>query len=136
MKFENKMVTAGACSHVPKFTGVIGGSFGAGNDAMCGRACGHASCVWMWPNARLSVTGGEQAEWVLTTIRRDGIEARGGEWSADEEEAFKAPVRGQYERQGHPFYASARLREDDIIDPVDTRRARELAISAWSYAPI
>jgi 3-methylcrotonyl-CoA carboxylase beta subunit len=130
-----KMVTAVACSHVPKFTVVIGGSFGAGTSAMCGRAYG-ARFLWMWPNARISVMGGEQAASVLATVKRDGIEARGGEWSADEEEAFKAPIRDQYERQGHPYYASARLWDDGIIDPVDTRRVLGLAISASLNAPI
>jgi 3-methylcrotonyl-CoA carboxylase beta subunit len=130
-----KMVTAVACSHVPKFTVVIGGSFGAGNYAMCGRAYG-ARFLWMWPNARISVMGGEQAASVLATVRRDGIEARGGKWSAGEEEAFKAPLREQYERQGHPYYASARLWDDGIIDPADTRRVLALAISASMNAPI
>jgi 3-methylcrotonyl-CoA carboxylase beta subunit len=130
-----KMVTAVACSHVPKFTVVIGGSFGAGNYAMCGRAYG-ARFLWMWPNARISVMGGEQAASVLATVKRDGIEGRGGEWTAAEEEAFKAPLREQYERQGHPYYASARLWDDGIIDPVDTRRVLGLAISASMNAPI
>ena len=130
-----KMVTAVACSHVPKFTVVIGGSFGAGNYAMCGRAYG-ARFLWMWPNARISVMGGEQAASVLATVRRDGIEAKGGTWSADEEEAFKAPIREQYERQGNPYYASARLWDDGIIDPADTRRVLGLAISASMNAPI
>ncbi len=142
-KYENagiakdgaKMVTAVACSHVPKFTVVIGGSFGAGNYAMCGRAYG-GRFLWMWPNARISVMGGEQAASVLATVRRDGIEAGGGAWSADDEEAFKAPIRDQYERQGHPFYASARLWDDGIIDPADTRRVLGLAISASANAPI
>src|SRR5699024_5582258 len=130
-----KMVTAVACSHVPKFTVVIGGSFGAGNYAMCGRAYG-ARFLWMWPNARISVMGGEQAASVLATVKRDGIEKRGGEWSTDEEEAFKKPLREQYERQGHPYYASARLWDDGIIDPADTRRVLGLAISASMNAPI
>ncbi|GAA0242634.1 carboxyl transferase domain-containing protein [Rhodanobacter caeni] len=130
-----KMVTAVACSHVPKFTVVIGGSFGAGNYAMCGRAFG-ARFLWMWPNARISVMGGEQAASVLATVKRDGIEAKGGEWSADEEETFKAPLREQYERQGHPYYASARLWDDGVIDPADTRRVLGLAISASLNAPI
>ncbi|GFZ96307.1 methylcrotonoyl-CoA carboxylase [Dyella caseinilytica] len=142
-KYENagiakdgaKMVTAVACSHVPKFTVVIGGSFGAGNYAMCGRAYG-ARFLWMWPNARISVMGGEQAASVLATVKRDGIEAAGKSWSADEEEAFKAPIREQYERQGHPYYASARLWDDGIIDPADTRRVLGLAISASLNAPI
>ena len=130
-----KMVTAVACSHVPKFTVVIGGSFGAGNYAMCGRAYG-ARFLWMWPNARISVMGGEQAASVLATVKRDGIEASGKTWSAEEEEAFKAPIRDQYESQGHPYYASARLWDDGIIDPVDTRRVLGLAISASLNAPI
>ncbi len=130
-----KMVTAVACSHVPKFTVVIGGSFGAGNYAMCGRAYG-GRFLWMWPNARISVMGGEQAASVLATVKRDGIEARGGEWSQDEEETFKAPIREQYERQGSPYYSSARLWDDGIIDPVDTRRVLGLAISASMNAPI
>ncbi|MEW9623834.1 carboxyl transferase domain-containing protein [Rhodanobacter geophilus] len=130
-----KMVTAVACSHVPKFTVVIGGSFGAGNYAMCGRAYG-ARFLWMWPNARISVMGGEQAASVLATVKRDGIEAAGKSWSAEEEDAFKAPIREQYERQGHPYYASARLWDDGIIDPADTRRVLGLAISASMNAPI
>jgi len=142
-KYENagiakdgaKMVTAVACSHVPKFTVVIGGSFGAGNYAMCGRAYG-ARFLWMWPNSRISVMGGEQASSVLATVRRDGIEASGKSWSAEDEEAFKAPIRDQYERQGHPYYASARLWDDGIIDPADTRRVLGLAISASLNAPI
>ncbi|KAF1697650.1 carboxyl transferase domain-containing protein [Pseudoxanthomonas koreensis] len=142
-KYENagiardgaKMVTAVACSSVPKFTVVIGGSFGAGNYAMCGRAYG-ARFLWMWPNARISVMGGEQAASVLATVRRDGIEAGGGQWSAEEEEAFKAPVREQYEHQGSPWYATARLWDDGIIDPADTRRVLGLALSASLNAPI
>jgi len=130
-----KMVTAVACSHVPKFTVLIGGSFGAGNYAMCGRAYG-ARFLWAWPNARISVMGGEQAASVLATVKRDGIEMKGGEWSAAEEDAFKAPIRDQYERQGHPFYASSRLWDDGVIDPVDTRRVLALAISASLNAPI
>lgn len=142
-KYENagiakdgaKMVTAVACSSVPKFTVVIGGSFGAGNYAMCGRAYG-ARFLWMWPNARISVMGGEQAASVLATVKRDGIEASGKDWSAEEEEAFKAPIREQYESQGSPWYATARLWDDGIIDPADTRRVLGLAISASLNAPI
>ena len=142
-KYENagiakdgaKMVTAVACASVPKFTVVIGGSFGAGNYAMCGRSYG-ARFLWMWPNARISVMGGEQASSVLATVKRDGIEAAGKTWSAEEEEAFKAPIRDQYERQGHPYYASARLWDDGIIDPADTRRVLGLALSAAMNAPI
>ena len=142
-KYENagiakdgaKMVTAVACSHVPKFTVVIGGSFGAGNYAMCGRAYG-GRFLWTWPNARISVMGGEQAASVLATVRRDGMEAEGKAWTAADEEAFKAPIRDQYERQGHPYYASARLWDDGIIDPADTRRVLGLALSAAMNAPI
>jgi 3-methylcrotonyl-CoA carboxylase beta subunit len=142
-KYENagiakdgaKMVTAVACSSVPKFTVVIGGSFGAGNYAMCGRAYG-GRFLWMWPNARISVMGGEQAASVLATVKRDGIEVRGDAWSADEEDAFKAPIREQYEHQGNPYYASARLWDDGIIDPADTRRVLGLGLSAALNAPI
>ncbi|TWI11968.1 3-methylcrotonyl-CoA carboxylase beta subunit [Lysobacter ruishenii] len=130
-----KMVTAVACSHVPKFTVVIGGSFGAGNYAMCGRAYG-ARFLWMWPNARISVMGGEQAASVLATVRRDGIEATGKVWTPEEEEAFKAPIREQYETQGNPYYATARLWDDGIIDPADTRRVLGLGLSASLNAPI
>ena len=130
-----KMVTAVACAAVPKFTVIIGGSFGAGNYGMCGRAYS-PRLLWMWPNARISVMGGEQAASVLATVRRDGIESRGGSWSADEEEAFKAPLRTQYEEQGHPYFASARLWDDGVIDPVDTRRVLALGLSASLNAPI
>jgi 3-methylcrotonyl-CoA carboxylase beta subunit len=130
-----KMVTAVACAAVPKFTIIIGGSFGAGNYGMCGRAYA-PRFLWMWPNARISVMGGEQAASVLAQVRRDNLEARGETWSAEEEEAFKAPIRGQYETQGHPYYASARLWDDGIIDPAETRRVLALAISASLNAPI
>ncbi len=130
-----KMVTAVACSHVPKFTVIIGGSFGAGNYAMCGRAYG-ARFLWTWPNARISVMGGEQAASVLATVKRDGLERAGTEWSDEEEEAFKAPIREQYEHQGHPFYATARLWDDGVIDPADTRRVLGLALAASLNAPI
>ncbi len=130
-----KMVTAVACTTVPKFTVVIGGSFGAGNYAMCGRAYG-GRFLWMWPNARISVMGGEQAASVLATVKRDGIEQKGGSWSAADEEAFKAPIREQYETQGSPYYASARLWDDGIIDPIDTRRILGLALSASLNAPL
>ena len=130
-----KMVTAVACAAVPKFTVIIGGSFGAGNYGMCGRAYS-PRMLWMWPNARISVMGGDQAASVLATVKRDGIEAKGGRWSADEEEAFKAPIRKQYEDQGHPYYASARLWDDGVIDPVDTRRVLALGLSASLNAPI
>ncbi|HET7845673.1 MAG TPA: carboxyl transferase domain-containing protein, partial [Xanthomonadales bacterium] len=142
-KYENagiakdgaKMVTAVACSHVPKFTVIIGGSFGAGNYAMCGRGY-QPRFLWMWPNARISVMGGEQAASVLATVKRDGLEATGKQWSKEEEEAFKSPIRDQYERQGNPYYASARLWDDGVIDPIDTRRVLGLAISATLNAPI
>lgn len=142
-KYENegiarngaKMVTAVACAQVPKFTVIIGGSFGAGNYGMCGRAF-NPRFVWMWPNARISVMGGEQAASVLATVKRDGIEGKGGQWSAEEEEAFKAPIRNQYEHQGHPYYATARLWDDGIIDPADTRRVLALGLSAALNAPV
>ncbi len=142
-KYENegiaragaKMVTAVACAQVPKFTVIIGGSFGAGNYGMCGRAYS-PRFLWMWPNARISVMGGEQAASVLATLRRDGIESNGGQWSAEEEEAFKSPIRDQYESQGHPYYASARLWDDGVIDPADTRRVLALGLSASLNAEI
>jgi 3-methylcrotonyl-CoA carboxylase beta subunit len=130
-----KMVTAVSCANVPKFTVIIGGSFGAGNYGMCGRAY-NPRMLWMWPNARISVMGGEQAASVLATVRRDGIEAKGGAWSKQEEENFKAPIREQYETQGHPYYASARLWDDGIIDPADTRMVLALSLSAAMNAPI
>ncbi len=130
-----KLVTAVACSVVPKFTVVIGGSFGAGNYGMCGRAY-DPRFLWMWPNARISVMGGEQAASVLATVRRDGIEGRGEEWSADDEESFKAPIRDQYESQGSPYYATARLWDDGVIDPADTRRVLGMGLAAASHAPI
>jgi 3-methylcrotonyl-CoA carboxylase beta subunit len=142
-KYENegiarngaKMVTAVATAAVPKFTIIIGGSFGAGNYGMCGRAYS-PRFLWMWPNARISVMGGEQAASVLATVKRDGIEAKGGSWSAEEEDAFKTPIRQQYEVQGHPYYATARLWDDGIIDPADTRRVLALGLSAALNAPI
>ncbi len=130
-----KMVTAVACASVPKFTVIIGGSFGAGNYGMCGRAYG-PRFLWMWPNARISVMGGEQAASVLATVRRDNLEAQGKKWSASDEEAFKRPIREQYERQGHPYYASARLWDDGIIDPAETRMVLALGLSAALNAPI
>jgi 3-methylcrotonyl-CoA carboxylase beta subunit len=130
-----KMVTAVACSRVPKFTVIIGGSFGAGNYGMCGRAFG-PRFLWMWPNARISVMGGEQAASVLATVKRDGIEAKGGAWSKTEEEEFKRPILEQYEREGHPYYATARLWDDGVIAPEETRRTLALAISASLNAPI
>jgi len=142
-KYENegiakhgaKMVTAVSTVAVPKFTVIIGGSFGAGNYGMCGRAYS-PRLLWMWPNARISVMGGEQAASVLATVRRDGIEAKGGAWSADEEAAFKRPILEQFEHQAHPYYASARLWDDGVIDPADTRRVLALALSASLNAPI
>ncbi len=142
-KYENegiarngaKMVTAVATAAVPKFTVIIGGSFGAGNYGMCGRAYS-PRFLWMWPNARISVMGGEQAASVLATVRRDGIESKGGSWSAEEEAAFKAPIKEQYEVQGHPYYATARLWDDGVIDPADTRRVLALGLSAALNAPI
>ncbi|TKC81230.1 methylcrotonoyl-CoA carboxylase [Trinickia terrae] len=142
-KYENegiarngaKMVTAVATAKVPKFTVIIGGSFGAGNYGMCGRAYS-PRLMWMWPNARISVMGGEQAASVLATVKRDGIEAKGGAWSAEEEEAFKKPIRDQYEHQGHPYYASARLWDDGVIDPAQTRDVLGLGLSAAMNAPI
>ncbi|MDE2584125.1 MAG: methylcrotonoyl-CoA carboxylase [Betaproteobacteria bacterium] len=141
-KYENggiardgaKMVTAVATAKVPKFTVVIGGSFGAGNYGMCGRAYS-PRFLWMWPNARISVMGGEQASSVLATVKRDGLEAAGKSWSAEEEEEFRRPIREQYETQGHPYYASARLWDDGIIDPADTRRVLGLGLSAAMNAP-
>ncbi|MEM8800317.1 MAG: carboxyl transferase domain-containing protein, partial [Pseudomonadota bacterium] len=130
-----KLVTAVACARVPKITMIIGGSFGAGNYGMCGRAYS-PRFLWMWPNARISVMGGEQAASVLATVKRDGIEARGERWSTDEEDAFKAPIRQQYEDQGHPYYASARLWDDGVIDPKDSRRVIGLSLSAAYNAPI
>jgi 3-methylcrotonyl-CoA carboxylase beta subunit len=130
-----KLVTAVATAQVPKFTVIVGGSFGAGNYGMCGRAYSPRQ-LWMWPNARISVMGGEQAATVMATIRRDGIEAKGGAWSKDEEEAFKAPLRDQFEAEGNPYYATARLWDDGIIDPLDTRRALALGLSASLNAPV
>ncbi len=129
-----KMVTAVACSTVPKLTVVIGGSFGAGNYAMCGRAYG-GRFLWSWPNARISVMGGEQAASVLATVRRDGIEAKGGSWPEPEQKAFMDGIREQYERQGNPYYASARLWDDGVIDPCDTRRVLGLALSVVAHGP-
>ena len=130
-----KMVTAVACARVPKLTLVVGGSFGAGNYAMCGRAYG-GRFLWMWPNARISVMGGEQAATVLAQVKRDGIEARGESWSEQDETGFKTPIRDQYESQGHPYYASARLWDDGIIDPADSRRVLGLGLTAALNAPI
>ncbi|NKB62391.1 MAG: methylcrotonoyl-CoA carboxylase [Gammaproteobacteria bacterium] len=130
-----KMVTAVACAKVPKFTVVIGGSFGAGNYAMCGRAFG-ARFLWMWPNARISVMGGEQAASVLTQVKGDALEAGGQSWTEEQKAEFMAPIENQYETQGHPYYSSARLWDDGIIDPIDTRTVLGLGISAALNAPI
>ena len=142
-KYENegiarhgaKMVTAVATANVPKFTVIIGGSYGAGNYGMCGRAFS-PRFLWMWPNARICVMGGEQAAGVLATVRRDGIEGRGGDWSVAEEAAFKQPILDQFSEQSHPYYASARLWDDGVIDPADTRRVLALGLSASLNAPI
>jgi 3-methylcrotonyl-CoA carboxylase beta subunit len=142
-KYENggiakdgaKMVMAVATAQVPKITMLIGGSFGAGNYGMCGRAYS-PRFLWMWPNSRISVMGGEQAASVLATVRRDGIEGKGGSWSKDDEEAFKSPIRQQYEDQGHPYYAIARLWDDGVVDPAQTRRILGLSLSASLNAPI
>ncbi|MGB0954583.1 MAG: carboxyl transferase domain-containing protein [Panacagrimonas sp.] len=142
-KYENegiarngaKLVTAVSTVKVPKFTMIIGGSFGAGNYAMCGRAYS-PRFMWLWPNARLSVMGGEQAARVLATVKRDGIEARGGQWSVEEENAFMAPTLQQFEHQSHPYYATARIWDDGIVDPVQSRRVMGLGLSAAMNAPI
>src|SRR6202043_3186915 len=134
-KHGAKMVTAVACARVPKLTVIIGGSYGAGNYAMCGRA--HSPrFLWMWPNARISVMGGEQAAMVLSQLRRDNIEAKGGSWSIEEENEFRAPTRAQFETQGNPYYAPARLWDDGVIDPADTRLVLGLGLSAAANAPI
>ncbi|HEX9583894.1 MAG TPA: carboxyl transferase domain-containing protein, partial [Gammaproteobacteria bacterium] len=130
-----KMVTAVSCARVPKFTVIIGGSFGAGNYGMCGRAFG-PRFLWMWPNARISVMGGEQAANVLAQVRRDNLERKGGTWSAEDDEAFKKPIRDQYEHQGHPYYATARLWDDGVIDPAQTRDVLGLGLSAALNAPL
>jgi len=129
-----KMVNAVATASVPKFTVIIGGSFGAGNYAMCGRAYS-PNFMWMWPNARISVMGGEQAALVLSTVKQDGLEARGEEWSEKEKQDFEASIREQYETQGEPFYASARLWDDGIIDPLDTRIVLAHGLSAAMQHP-
>lgn len=130
-----KLVTAVACSVVPKFTVIIGGSFGAGNYGMCGRAY-DPRFLWTWPNARIGIMGGEQAASVLATVKRDGIEAGGGTWDREDEEAFKDPIRAQYAEQNSPYYATARLWDDGIIDPLDTRRVLGLGLAAAAQAPI
>ncbi|MFI6344050.1 carboxyl transferase domain-containing protein [Streptomyces sp. NPDC050560] len=134
-KHGAKMVTAVASTRVPKLTVVIGGSYGAGNYSMCGRAYS-PRFLWMWPNAKISVMGGEQAASVLATVKRDQLEARGEEWSEDAEEEFKAPVRAQYDTQGNAYYATARLWDDGVIDPLETRQVLGLALTACAHAPL
>jgi 3-methylcrotonyl-CoA carboxylase beta subunit len=130
-----KMVNAVACAQVPKFTVLIGGSFGAGNYGMCGRAYS-PRFLWMWPNSRISVMGGEQAAGVLATVTRDNKERAGQKWSAEEEAAFKKPYIEQYEKEGHPYFSSARLWDDGVINPKDTRKVLGMALSASMNAPI
>ena len=134
-KHGAKMVTAVACARVPKLTVVIGGSYGAGNYSMCGRAYS-PRFLWMWPNARISVMGGEQAASVLATVRADALDAAGTPWSGGDQEAFKAPIREQYEHQGNPYYSTARLWDDGVIDPADTRTILGLALSVVGQAPV
>jgi 3-methylcrotonyl-CoA carboxylase beta subunit len=134
-KHGAKMVTAVACARVPKFTVIIGGSFGAGNYSMCGRAYS-PRFLWMWPNARISVMGGEQAASVLATVRADQLQARGEPWTPDQETAFKDPIRAQYEDQGNPYYSTARLWDDGVIDPMDTRMVLGLGLAAAANAPL
>jgi 3-methylcrotonyl-CoA carboxylase beta subunit len=134
-KHGAKMVNAVATARVPKFTVVIGGSFGAGNYSMCGRAYS-PRFLWMWPNARISVMGGEQAASVLATVKRDQLESRGEEWSAEDEETFKDPIRRQYEDQGNPYYSTARMWDDGIIEPADTRQVLALALEAARFSPL
>ncbi|MDK1473703.1 carboxyl transferase domain-containing protein [Streptomyces sp. 549] len=134
-KHGAKMVTAVACTRVPKLTVVVGGSYGAGNYSMCGRAYS-PRFLWMWPNAKISVMGGEQAASVLATVKRDQIEGRGEQWTTQQEEEFKAPVREQYETQGSAYYATARLWDDGVIDPLQTRTVLGLALTACANAPL
>ncbi|WP_163271648.1 carboxyl transferase domain-containing protein [Chelativorans alearense] len=130
-----KLVTAVATARVPKVTAIIGGSFGAGNYGMCGRAFS-PRFLWMWPNARISVMGGEQAATVLAIVKREGIERKGGTWSEEEEAAFRAPILEKYEREGHPLYSSARLWDDGIVDPAKTREVLGLSLSAALNAEV
>ncbi|KQC35333.1 hypothetical protein UK82_27175 [Frankia sp. ACN1ag] len=129
------MVTAVACARVPKFTVVIGGSFGAGNYSMCGRAYS-PRFLWMWPNARISVMGGEQAAAVLATVRRDQVAAAGADWSDADEAAFRGPILDRYAEQGSPYYSTARLWDDGVIDPADTRMVLGLGLSVAANAPM
>jgi 3-methylcrotonyl-CoA carboxylase beta subunit len=128
------MVTAVATANVPKYTIIIGGSYGAGNYGMCGRAYA-PRFLWMWPNARISVMGGEQAASVLGLLRREAVEAKGGTWTEADDAAFKTPIRDQYEQQGHPYYATARIWDDGIIDPADTRMVLALALAVGVNGP-
>ncbi len=134
-KHGAKMVNAVACARVPKLTVIIGGSFGAGNYSMCGRAYS-PRFLWMWPNARISVMGGDQAAAVLATVKRTQIEGSGDSWSAEEEEAFRAPIRERYEDEGNAYYSTARLWDDGIIDPLETRTVLGLALSVCANAPL
>ncbi|UIX33928.1 carboxyl transferase domain-containing protein [Streptomyces sp. GQFP] len=134
-KHGAKMVTAVACTRVPKLTVVVGGSYGAGNYSMCGRAYS-PRFLWMWPGAKISVMGGEQAASVLATVKRDQLESRGESWPAADEDAFKDPIRAQYERQGNAYYATARLWDDGVIDPLETRQVLGLALTACANAPL
>lgn len=134
-KHGAKLVMAVANAKVPKITLVVGGSFGAGNYGMCGRAYS-PRFMWTWPNCRISVMGGEQAAGVLASIRKEQVQSKGGTWSDSDDNAFKAPIREQYERQGHPYYASARLWDDGVIDPADSRRVLALSLMAATNAPI
>ena len=134
-KHGAKMVTAVACARVPKLTVIIGGSYGAGNYSMCGRAYS-PRFLWMWPNARISVMGGEQAASVLATVRGDQLEAAGRPWSGQDADDFKVPIRAQYEEQGTAYYSTARLWDDGIIDPADTRTVVGLALSVCAQAPL
>jgi 3-methylcrotonyl-CoA carboxylase beta subunit len=129
------MVRAVASATVPKYTVVIGGSFGAGNYGMCGRAYS-PRFMWMWPNARISVMGGEQAASVLATIQRDNRQKAGKPWTAEEENKFKAPIIAKYEEEGHPYFSSARLWDDGVIDPADTRKVLGLALSLSNNTPV
>jgi 3-methylcrotonyl-CoA carboxylase beta subunit len=134
-KHGAKMVTAVACARVPKLTVVVGGSYGAGNYSMCGRAYS-PRFLWMWPGAKISVMGGEQAASVLATVKRDQLEGRGESWAAEDEDAFKDPIRQQYDRQGNAYYATARLWDDGVIDPTETRQVLGLALTACANAPL
>lgn len=134
-KHGAKMVNAVATARVPKFTVVIGGAFGAGNYSMCGRAYS-PRFLWMWPNARISVMGGPQAAMTMSTVRRNQIERQGGTWSAEEQEEFEKPIREKFERESGPYYSTARLWDDGVIDPADTRRVLGLALDTAAGAPL